>query len=89
MGRIPACVGPPLAARCGPTPADDAEDIPARICRSAPALAAIMADVTDPGGLPKQLAAEATVVIRMGEDGRLHSRPITDPGRAGCQQDAA
>jgi len=70
-------------------PAEGPEDFPPRICRSAPAPTAIMADVTDPGGLPKQLAAEVTVVIRTGEDGRLHSRPLTDPGRAGCQQDAA
>lgn len=88
MGQMPACVGSP-AAGCGPRPADAAEDIPPGIRRSASALTAITAEFAAPGELPKQLVAEATLVIRAAEDRRLHSRPITDPGGACCQQDVA
>jgi len=88
MGQMSACVGSP-AAGCGPRPADGAEDIPPGIRRNAWALTAITADLAARDELPKQLVAEATLVIRAAEDRRLHSRPITDPGRACCQQDVA
>jgi hypothetical protein len=89
MGRIPACVGPPAAAECGLTSTHGAEEIPPGIRRSASALTAITADLAGPGEPCRQLVAEATLIIRAGGDGRLHSRPITDPDRACCQQDVA
>lgn len=89
MGRIPACVRPPPAAGCRLTSTHGAEETPPGIRRSASALRAITADLAAPGEPSGQLAAEATLIIRAGENGRLHSRPISDPDRACCQQDVA
>lgn len=87
MGRIPACVRPPPATGCRLTSTHGAEEIPPGIRRSASALMAITADLAAPGEPCGELVAEATLIIRAGEHGRLCSQPITDPGRAHCQQD--